>query len=229
MEKQLAMKHPRSQKLNLGCLIFSLISAGIFVYGYLQEWGWVWTGLAILSTMILIVAFFVTIGDISWRLRRPEVRRKIMEAIDHNKVEVLNFNPSAVITLFDEGKGEEIAYYYDIGNQQVLFLQFEEGADTGEGKELYLKSDIEAWPNDCFEIVRTEKRGALLGVFCNGERLKSIRNVYFDDHLPKSDEASILLDNLPDHPIAIFEGSLENLIETVKKEPIEVWEIEGWI
>ncbi|NIO21087.1 MAG: hypothetical protein GTN76_10195 [Candidatus Aenigmarchaeota archaeon] len=202
-----------SPRRSLGYLFVSLTMTGIFVYGFLQKKGWLWAGLTIISALILVGVLYKVVRNLSWlRLEGDERKRKIMEAIEHNRVEVLHLKPSAAVSVYDYAKEDEIACFYDIGNKHILCIYW---------RWLRRVPTNWDWPNDCFEVVLTTKHRLVVGIYCYGEKLKSIRYIDFDHH--RLDEVSKMFDIKLAHPIAIFEGSLDNIEEILQKEPVEVW------
>ncbi len=208
--------------------IVGFICAAILVYAGLLEGGWLWseayitirwgwTGLTIISALILMFILSQMIGDLTWRRNElKEKKQRIMEAIEHNKVEVLHIKPSAAVSVYDDAKGEEIACCYDMGNNHILCVNRVWGVTDAQ----YFDSGLE-WPNDCFDVVLTTKHGLVVGIFCHGEKVQSVRQIDFNHH--GVDEVSNSFMKLT-HPIAIFEGSVDNVEEVVKKEPIKMWE-----
>jgi hypothetical protein len=210
MEKRLAIplspfRSLRELNVFLTVLLFLAVGAFFLIGG---EMG------VTVSVILLLVSMYFAANNIkkvfSFNKHFPDVMRKHREAVAENKVEVAQFTASAVIV-----ESEDVVIimrlYFDVGDNHVLRVDFSE-PDLGERLE-YDYSDI--WISNTFEIVRTVKHSIWVGYFNYGNNLEPVLSIDTVKDPP--------LECKCEFPVAMFEGSLDNIEETLKKEPIEVW------
>jgi hypothetical protein len=216
MEERLAMEKPPREPKGpwLGCLIVCIISGGLAYFFWGRTEALIFAGLSLLG---MIIVAFLSRENIRWRKKRMEVEWKLIEALEDNRVEVARIEASEVVVEINEGCPQ--AYYFDVGGDLTLRLElgslYWPAVDPGDGQAIYVAPDEDIWPNNHFEIVRTVKNDLWVGAFCLGEKLEPIRQINTIEEDPIAGKC--------ESPVALFRGSLDDLLKTKGKEPVEVW------
>jgi len=161
--------------------------------------------LAVLLILSGIILFFfggnMVQGYFRWghyaKRFRAETSTQIAAALKNGLVESKSVIATRVIEV-EEFEDEGSGYVFEIDSNRSLILK---------GQRYFPAEDSMEWPNDKFEIVRTQAHELWIGIFCHGKKLEPCRRIETQDCDPEFVWAEIE---------EIFSGTPEEYLRTIQ-------------